>query len=120
MARWLQVFDTYTFDIGHRAVKKHRNANAMSQGPCRQCSDEQCLVRVVTWSKKQKGDEEKKNVHEKDAPVDKEEEETTSIRRRGHPKKNQRPEPVTGGKDSEVDISTSDTNPVEPEGASTP
>ena len=33
MARWLQVLDTHTFDIEHRARKRHGNAVAMSRGP---------------------------------------------------------------------------------------
>jgi len=48
MARWLQVLDTYTFDIEHRAGKKHSNADAMSRGPCKQCGDAECYVRVIT------------------------------------------------------------------------
>ena len=48
MARWLQVLDTYTFDIEHRAGRKHSNADAMSRGPCKQCEYQECQVRVVT------------------------------------------------------------------------
>ena len=48
MARWLQVLDTYNFDIEHRAGKRHCNADAMSRGPCKQCGDVDCCVRVVT------------------------------------------------------------------------
>ena len=44
MARWLPVLDTYDFEIDHRA-------DAMSRGPCKQCGDERCLVRVVTKSR---------------------------------------------------------------------
>jgi hypothetical protein len=55
MARWLQVLDTYDFDIEHRAGKRHCNADAMSRGPCKHMgSDEMCCVRVVTRSS-QKG-----------------------------------------------------------------
>ena len=35
MARWLQFFYTYMFDIEHRVGKRHGNANAMSWGPCK-------------------------------------------------------------------------------------
>ena len=48
MARWLQVLDTYDFEIQHRAGRSHNNADAMSRGPCRQCGDVGCQVRVVT------------------------------------------------------------------------
>ena len=48
MARWMQVLDTYTFDVEHRAGKRHCNADAMSRGPCRQCSNPECGVRVLT------------------------------------------------------------------------
>ena len=85
MARWLQVLDNNTFDIKHRAGREHGNVEAMSRGSCRQCGDEKCLVRMVTWSKK-KREEEKKKVQEKDAPVGKEEEEIMPTKRRkGHP-----------------------------------
>ena len=40
MARWLQVLDTYDFEIEHRAGRRHGNADTMSRGPCRQCGDE--------------------------------------------------------------------------------
>ena len=36
MARWLQVLDTYDFEIEHRAGKRHGNADAMSRRPCKQ------------------------------------------------------------------------------------
>ena len=66
-------------------------------------------------------EDEEKKVQEEDAPVGKEKEEIKSIkRRRGCLQKNRRPKPVTRGTGSEVYISTSDTNPVELEGASTP
>merc|ERR1711893_172930 len=68
MARWLQVLDTYTFDIEHRAGKRHCNADAMSRGPCKQCGDEDCCVRVVTRSHKkreQKEDEEERQTTQK-------------------------------------------------------
>ena len=39
MARWLQVLDTYDFEIEHKAGKRHGNINAMSRGPCKQCGD---------------------------------------------------------------------------------
>ena len=32
MARWLQILDTYAFDIEHRVGKKHGNVDAMSHG----------------------------------------------------------------------------------------
>ena len=94
MARWLQVLDTYSFDIEHRAGKKHGNADAMSCGLCRQCSDQQCLVCMVTRSKKRKEEEEKK----KNTPADKKEKEIApNKRRKGHSKKDQRPKPVNKG-----------------------
>ena len=38
MARWLETLDTYTFTILHRPGKLHGNADALSRGPCAQCS----------------------------------------------------------------------------------
>ena len=37
MAKWLLAMYTYTFDIEHRAGKRHGNADAISRGPCKQC-----------------------------------------------------------------------------------
>ena len=37
-ARWLEILDTYDFDLVHRPGKKHQNADALSRGPCMQCS----------------------------------------------------------------------------------
>ena len=48
MAIWLQVLDTYMFDIEHSAGKRHGNADAMSRGPCKQCGGAGCPVRVIT------------------------------------------------------------------------
>ena len=88
----------------------------MSRGPCQQCSDEQCLVRVVPWSTKRREEEEKK----KDALAERKEEEITSNkRRRGHPNKNQRLKPFNREVEFGVDIQTSDTNPVEAKNADT-
>ena len=55
MARWLQVLDTYDFRIEHRAGRSHNNADAMSRGPCKQCGDETCSVRVVTRGQLKQG-----------------------------------------------------------------
>ena len=38
LARWLEVLDTYDFELQHRPGVKHANADAMSRGPCCQCS----------------------------------------------------------------------------------
>ena len=38
LARWLEVLDTYDFDLQHRPGIKHANADALSRGPCCQCS----------------------------------------------------------------------------------
>ena len=34
VARWLEVLDTYDFELEHRPGKKHINADALSRGPC--------------------------------------------------------------------------------------
>ena len=60
MARWLQVLDTFDFEIEHRAGKRYRNTDAMSRGPCKQCGDEMCPVRVVTRSSAHKQPVEKR------------------------------------------------------------
>ena len=75
MASWLEVLDTYTFDIEHRAGKRHGNADAMSLGLCRQCGDKQCQVRVVTQATKRKEEEEKK----KDIPTNEEEQKKKDV-----------------------------------------
>ena len=38
LARWLEVLDTFDFDLQHRPGIKHANADALSRGPCCQCS----------------------------------------------------------------------------------
>ena len=38
LARWLEVLDTFDFDLQHRPGVKHANADALSRGPCCQCS----------------------------------------------------------------------------------
>ena len=58
MERWLQVLDTYKFDIENRARKKHGDADAMSRGPCKQCGD----VRVVTRAQKKRNNKEEQEV----------------------------------------------------------
>ena len=88
MARWLQVLDTYTFDIEHRAGRKHNNADAMSRGPCKQCGDEDCHVRVVTRQQLKKRDEESTRAAEE-----------VQKKRRGRPRKTQKQE--SGKRDEE-------------------
>ena len=39
VARWLEVLNTFNFDIEHRPGLKHGNADAMSRLPCRQCGE---------------------------------------------------------------------------------
>ena len=40
-SRWLQVFDTY---IEYHLGKEAKNADAWSQGPCKQCLDGECCA----------------------------------------------------------------------------
>ena len=63
MAKWLQVLDTYDFEIEHRAGKRHGNSDAMSREPCKQCGDELCPVMRSTTRKQS----EKKRVEQTDA-----------------------------------------------------
>jgi hypothetical protein len=37
LARWLQVLSSYDMTIIHRPCRQHRNADAPSRIPCRQC-----------------------------------------------------------------------------------
>ena len=37
LARWLEVLNSYSFDIQHRPGKQHGNADALSRIPCKQC-----------------------------------------------------------------------------------
>ena len=38
LARWLEVLGTFDFDLQHRPGIKHANADALSRGPCYQCT----------------------------------------------------------------------------------
>ena len=38
VARWLEVLDTFNFDLQHRPGVKHLNADALSRVPCAQCN----------------------------------------------------------------------------------
>ena len=55
-ARWIEVIDTYDITFQHRPGRKHRNADALSRYPCRQCGgDRETLakkVRAVTRSQR--------------------------------------------------------------------
>lgn len=37
LARWIQVRDTYNFEIRHRPGKQHNNADGLSRRPCQSC-----------------------------------------------------------------------------------
>jgi hypothetical protein len=37
LARWLRVLNSYDMTIVHRPGRQHRNADALSRIPCRQC-----------------------------------------------------------------------------------
>ena len=37
LARWLEVLTTYNMTIKHRPGSQHRNADALSRNPCKQC-----------------------------------------------------------------------------------
>ena len=56
-ARWIKVIDTYDITFQHRLGRKHRNADALSRYPCRQCGGD-CEeiqakgVRAVTRSQR--------------------------------------------------------------------
>lgn len=96
MARWLQVLDTYTFDIEHRAGRKHNNADAMSRGPCKQCGDEGCSVRVVTRAQRKKEEGSKEEaVKEASSEKGKEEPPVTLKKKRGRPRKKRKPSDET-------------------------
>ena len=103
MARWLQVLDTYTFDIEHRAGRKHNNADAMSRGPCKQCGDDDCHVRVVTRQQLRK---------QQEAVVEDEQKKSEPCvgkgRRRGRPKKT-REEGKEGGRPTQDEQGVSGT-----------
>lgn len=68
LARWLEELSSYDLDIAHRAGHSHRNADALSRRPCRQCgrddesdtvpaksSDKEKYCAVVTRQKKKQG-----------------------------------------------------------------
>ena len=40
VARWLEVLDTYNFQLEHRPGVRHANADAMSRVPCAQCNQQ--------------------------------------------------------------------------------
>ena len=52
IARWLEVLNTYDFDLLHRPGKKHKNADALSRGPCMQCSGDHEGQKIRTGLKK--------------------------------------------------------------------
>ena len=95
MARWLQVLDTYDFEIEHRAGKSHGNADAMSRGACKQCGDEVCLVRVLTraGANRQEGREPERRTPEtcgredSDPGMSQKGDEPAPKRKRGRPRK---------------------------------
>ena len=56
-ARWIEVIDTYDITFQHRPGRKHRNADALSWYPCRQCGGDYeetpaKAVRAVTRSQR--------------------------------------------------------------------
>ena len=62
VARWIEVLDTYHFDIQHRPGVRHGNADALSRGPCRQCGREdevQVQTKVVTRAQARKEESQK-------------------------------------------------------------
>ncbi|CAC5410703.1 unnamed protein product [Mytilus coruscus] len=54
LARWLEVLSSYNMKIKHRPGNQHRNADALSRMPCKQCGFDKRLgeklvrVNVVT------------------------------------------------------------------------
>jgi transposase InsO family protein len=52
LARWLETLDTYNFHLIHRPGKKHINADALSRGPCHQCSLDHDGERIHTGRKR--------------------------------------------------------------------
>ena len=51
VARWLETLDTYDFELVHRPGKKHINADALSRGPCMQCSGDHDGEKIRTGRK---------------------------------------------------------------------
>ena len=52
IARWLEILSEFDFDVQHRPGRLHRNADALSRLPCRQCGfhqgfDENATVSMV-------------------------------------------------------------------------
>ena len=37
MARWLEILSEYNFEVLHRPGVQHKNADALSRSPCKQC-----------------------------------------------------------------------------------
>ena len=49
ITRWLEILNTYDFEIEHRPGRLHGNADALSRIPCKQCSlQDQPQVAVTT------------------------------------------------------------------------
>jgi len=42
LARWLQILSSYDIEIEHRPGVRHRNADALSRLPCKQCERQAC------------------------------------------------------------------------------
>ena len=46
VARWLEVLETYDFELIHRPGIKHGNADALSRGPCSQCGGDHASEKI--------------------------------------------------------------------------
>lgn len=51
VARWLEILSTYEMKIEHRPGRLHRNADALSRIPCRQCGSNVHPMREIENSK---------------------------------------------------------------------
>ena len=52
VARWLETLGMYHYDLVHRPGKKHINADALSRGPCMQCSGDHHGEKIRAGRKK--------------------------------------------------------------------
>lgn len=47
LARWIETLSTYEIQVQHRPGKLHRNADALSRIPCKQCGSDFCISKIA-------------------------------------------------------------------------
>ena len=77
IARWLEILNTYDFEIEHRPGRLHGNADALSRIPCKQCGLQDQPQVAVTTRSQSRALEDAKSSLDKDKASAPEEEDST-------------------------------------------